>query len=446
MAINFPDTPSDGQVQGGFKYNSSKGVWEGIELAQTASVGDNAPTSPDNGDLWWDSSTGQMYIYYVDGSSNQWISISNPGGLGPGVPTVYANLAGFPSSGNSVGDFGIANDNKALYMWNGSAWTRANVGPDSLPEFTTTPASTHALNSDGTNTAITIVASDPEGFPITYSHITNPSSPNQVTNIVENNGVFTLVPSTNNAHAGNFTLKLKASDGVHIASHSIAVSLEFSTPITFGLVNSGSAYASAGADATTTSGQTDYTNLRTDAGGGIGQLSQYAGMPLSSPLPLGKRYFEFTSQNRVGYVQIGLIAQATIDAAGSTTNGENELVGYYENSNVIGNYHYNGSEFKGNNWGSHVYSIPGGAWGNGEIIMIAYDTDTRAVWFGNGGNWHATYNPLPGGSSSGLLAGGSSDQPRFYMAGASSGNNGWQAYTMRGDDLTYTPPSGYTSV
>ena len=143
---------------------------------------------------------------------------------------------------------------------------------------------------------------------------------------------------------------------------------------------------------------------------------------------------------------MGLIAQATIDAAGSTTNGENELVGYYENSNVIGNYHYNGSEFKGNNWGSHVYSIPGGAWGNGEIIMIAYATDTRAVWFGNGGNWHATYNPLSGGSTSGLLAGGSSDQPRFYMAGASSGNNGWQAYTMRGDDLTYTPPSGYTSV
>ena len=68
--------------------------------------------------------------------------------------------------------------------------------------------------------------------------------------------MFTLVPSTNTAHAGNFTLKLKASDGVHIASHSIAVSLEFSTPITFGLVNSGSAYASAGADATTTSGQT----------------------------------------------------------------------------------------------------------------------------------------------------------------------------------------------
>ena len=227
MAINFPDSPSDGQVQGGFKYNSSKGVWEGIELAQTASVGDNAPGNPDNGDLWWDSSTGQMYIYYVDGSSNQWVSISNPGEIGPGVPTVYANLAGFPSSGNSVGDFGIANDNKALYMWNGSAWTRANVGADALPEITTTPASTHTLNSDGTNTAITIVASDPEGFPITYSHDTNPSSPNQVTNIVENNGVFTLVPSTNQAHAGNFTLRLKASDGVSTTSHAVAVTLAF---------------------------------------------------------------------------------------------------------------------------------------------------------------------------------------------------------------------------
>ena len=78
--------------------------------------------------------------------------------------------------------------------------------------------------------------------------------------------------------------------------------------------------------------------------------------------------------------------------------------------------------------------------------MIAYDTDTRAVWFGKNGSWHSTYNPLSGGQTSGVMEGGSSDQPRFYIGGASSGSDGWKAYTMRGADLTYTPPSGYSSV
>ena len=99
--------------------------------------------------------------------------------------------------------------------------------------MTTTPASTHSLNNDGSTSTITIAATDPEGFPITYSHDTNPSSPNQVTNITNSGGTFTLTPSTNTAHAGNFTLRLKASDGVHITSHAIAVALSFQTTFTF---------------------------------------------------------------------------------------------------------------------------------------------------------------------------------------------------------------------
>jgi hypothetical protein len=367
MGINFPDSPNDGQVQGGFKYNSSKGVWEGIELAQTASVGDNAPTSPDNGDLWWDSSTGQMYIYYVDGSSNQWISISNPGETGPGVPTVYANLAGFPSSGNSVGDFGIANDNKALYMWNGSAWTRANVGPDSLPELTTTPASTHDLNSDGTNTAITIVASDPEGFPITYSHDTNPASPNQVTNIVENNGVFTLVPSTNTAHAGNFTLRLKASDGVHISSHSIAVALGFSTNFTFDTSKSwiNSTYTATNqADITPTSNQIAHTEENAKVGKGYFEVKYISGT--------------------LTYSMIG-VAGGTFPAIGGQKRYRfgttyDESVFFARNGRIWKN--------NGNNYASGFSNAAAN-----DIIMVAYDTDASRVWFGRNGTWISGLDP-----------------------------------------------------
>tara|TARA_E500000178_G_scaffold338040_1_gene377934 strand:- start:419 stop:1822 length:1404 start_codon:yes stop_codon:yes gene_type:complete len=175
---------------------------------------------------------------YEDGSSNQWISLSASGADGTdgtdgaGV-TTYANTSVLPSSGNSVGDFAFATLTKSLHHWDGTEWDRINAGGDENPRLTTTPATSKALNSDGTNTAITIAASDPEGFPITYSHDTNPASPNQVTNITNSGGVFTLVPSTNQAHAGEFTLRLKASDGVHITSHAMTVKLSFSPSVAF---------------------------------------------------------------------------------------------------------------------------------------------------------------------------------------------------------------------
>ena len=41
-------------------------------------VSSNPPTSPtpSNGDLWWDSDIGEIYIYYTDGDSNQWVETS----------------------------------------------------------------------------------------------------------------------------------------------------------------------------------------------------------------------------------------------------------------------------------------------------------------------------------------------------------------------------------
>ena len=179
MALNFPDSPSNGDIAHGFTYNSSKGVWNSAGVSDTA-------------------------------------------------VTVYANLAAFPSSGNTVGDYAWATDTKALYVWDGAEWDRVSTGNNETPRLTTTPASTLTLDGEsGANGTITIAATDPEGFPITYSHDTNPANPNQVTNIVNNNGVFTLVPSTNNAHAGNFTLRLKANDGISTISHAVTVTLAF---------------------------------------------------------------------------------------------------------------------------------------------------------------------------------------------------------------------------
>ena len=41
------------------------------------SVSDTAPASPINGSLWWDTTVGQLKIYYTDGTSNQWVDAIN---------------------------------------------------------------------------------------------------------------------------------------------------------------------------------------------------------------------------------------------------------------------------------------------------------------------------------------------------------------------------------
>ena len=69
--------------------NGTDSIWninaEGSGIAFTAkgggggasvSVSSNPPGSPSGGDLWWDSDVGELYIYYSDTDSNQWVETS----------------------------------------------------------------------------------------------------------------------------------------------------------------------------------------------------------------------------------------------------------------------------------------------------------------------------------------------------------------------------------
>ena len=80
MAINFPDSPSNGDthVVGDktWTYNASKTRWTASGLY----VSDTAPTSPSAGDQWFNSTDGSLLVYYNDGSSSQWVVVSGPAG------------------------------------------------------------------------------------------------------------------------------------------------------------------------------------------------------------------------------------------------------------------------------------------------------------------------------------------------------------------------------
>jgi hypothetical protein len=116
MAINFPDSPSNGDTYtaGGktFTYDSTVGAWSPQE-GTPVSTGTSAPSSPSPDDLWFDTASGTLYFYYADGSSNQWVGVSGPAGAtgatgaagANAVPVTYAGVANLPTSGNTIGSF-----------------------------------------------------------------------------------------------------------------------------------------------------------------------------------------------------------------------------------------------------------------------------------------------------------------------------------------------------
>jgi len=91
MALNFPSSPSNGDLYENYIYNSTAGAWQKLpgNTFADAAISDTPPVNPNNGDLWWsnDLTTGNKLSVY-NGSS-------------------FVNTA--PISNNAIinGDFGI---------------------------------------------------------------------------------------------------------------------------------------------------------------------------------------------------------------------------------------------------------------------------------------------------------------------------------------------------
>ena len=67
-------SPLDGQV---LSYDDTSGEWVNATIDVSATtISDTAPTGPQQGDAWFDSSSGFLYIYYNDGNgAGQWVEI-----------------------------------------------------------------------------------------------------------------------------------------------------------------------------------------------------------------------------------------------------------------------------------------------------------------------------------------------------------------------------------
>ena len=202
MAINFPNSPSDGQTTTilgvTYTYDSDLVTWTANPPGASSSGLDSAAT----------------------------ISLINEN-AGSGV-TSYDSAGLLPSSSNTAGDLAFVKDKKAMYVWDSSEWDRLYNGPETSLTWTTEALSAYTLSTDGTSTTITTAANDPEGFPITYSYDVTPSNQTQATIVDSGNGNYVLTPSTNDSDEGSFTFRSKATDGLYIISKSSTITLALS--------------------------------------------------------------------------------------------------------------------------------------------------------------------------------------------------------------------------
>ena len=212
MAVDFPTSPSDGDtVTVGTKtysYNASKGVWKDI-------AGD---------DLTPSTLSQYMQVANTTALTDQYLQVANSSSIGV---TSYNDITDLPMSNQTTGKLAFVSGNNRLYIWNGTGWY--NIALINTSPSISGASSSYSLNTDGSNTVVTLVASDPEGLPISFtaSHTGLGVGANAIATVTQSNNIFTFTPTTNTALAGTFTTTFTASDGVNIAGANSSFTLSF---------------------------------------------------------------------------------------------------------------------------------------------------------------------------------------------------------------------------
>ena len=246
MALNFPDSPANGDTTTlngvSYTYDSTKTVWVSTTgPITTVAVSDNAPATPTDGDMWFNSSDLKLYIRYNDGATSQWIiaapagpagadsTVAGPSG-GDGRAGVYADMAALiAKTGMVAGDTALVTALNKVFMYTGSAWYLIATMTNASPTAITGVNAAYNLATDGTATIITAVSTDPEGFPLTWSYAVTTGSLGSTATVSQADNVFTITPSTTEADAGSFSITFSVTDGATGAVNAVsAFTLAFS--------------------------------------------------------------------------------------------------------------------------------------------------------------------------------------------------------------------------
>ena len=147
--------------------------------------------------------------------------------------TVVTSADSLPSSGNA-GDRAFVDSSNRYYIHSGSGWYNIaliNTNPSItsiVDSDGTIISSSFALSKTGSNTVITITASDPEGVPITFT-ATSDAGFDSMATVSQDGQVFTITPmSEDSAVTTSGSLTFRASDGVNVATAVREFTLNFS--------------------------------------------------------------------------------------------------------------------------------------------------------------------------------------------------------------------------
>ena len=151
-------------------------------------------------------------------------------------------------------------------------------------------------------------------------------------------------------------------------------------------------------------------------------------------LSSGKWYWEATVNSASGVHNRGF--SLTKDdfnvAGGAYSSSSNPGAGWTWDSSSDNRILVNGSSV------TNTLAIPA----TNDVLMMAYDADTRKVWFGKNGTWNNSGNPSGGTNESGTISSGSMT-PTLDAYGTS--NNGFDVnFGQRA--FSYTPPSGFKAL
>lgn len=102
------------------------------------------PVSPQPGQLWWDTAGGQLYVYYNDGNSSQWVIANN---TESGISQSAADARYLQLSGGAV--TGAVTFNVNIVVGAGAATINSGTGAPSA----TRPVGSIYMRTDGTTGA-----------------------------------------------------------------------------------------------------------------------------------------------------------------------------------------------------------------------------------------------------------------------------------------------------
>ena len=186
-----------------------------------------------------------------------------PASSSTGTMSVYSSIDSLPGSAEA-GTKALITSTNTLYIYN-NGWYKIAIINNFNPQWITQPDGSYILAIDGSTTTITVVATDSDDVPITYSAVTDSGFDAFATiaHDSDKDNIWTVTPTgTSGSYSGSVTFK--ASDGVNLVQAVSSFTLSFSVE--------GSAYSRFYllADSDGEASATDETGTVTTGPGGSG--------------------------------------------------------------------------------------------------------------------------------------------------------------------------------